>query len=184
METATTTAAGALRLSRQKAANGYGTKNPATGGAQTARRWTHLIRFAPGQDGRPHTGYATYRPGNTSQPDALLSVGDNVHAPGQIVAVLNMRGPSGARWETKGGERLDVLVRPQKGQPATPETPHRVTVWQVEGEGDERLCIPWVRYEGPDGNLKWDPAPFRPTCDEVAAKIEASARNRRRGKSV
>lgn len=147
----------------------------------SGRRWTHLIRFAPG-----HTGYATYRPGNASQPDALLAVGDNVHAPGQIVAVLNLRGPTGGRWETKGGERLDVLVLPQKGQPATPETPHRVLVWEYDDvlSAKPRL-VPFVRYEAPTGELCWDPlpTPYHPTCDEVTAKIDAQLGRARRGRN-
>ncbi len=161
-------------------------------------RWTHLIRFNPGEAGRPaHTGYATFRQGNASQPDHLIAVGDNVHAPGQTVAVLNQRPQGnafgrGPRWETRAGQPLEVLQRPARGQIATEEAPHRVTVWQTEfcseegahTEGCATLCIPWIRYEAPNGELKWDPAPFRPTCDEVARKIEDYERLRRRGRTA
>lgn len=156
----------------------------------TRERWTHLVRFREG-----HTGYAMFRQGNQSQPDHLIAVGDNVHAPGQTVAVLNPRPQGrdfgrGPRWETRAGVALEVLQRPSRGQAATEEAPHRVTVWQVEGEWDAnddyypKLCIPWIRYEGENGELMWDPAPFRPTCDEVARKIDDYERLRRRGRNA
>lgn len=137
-------------------------------------RWTHLIRFSP-----DHTGYAVHKDRAGNMPRRLEAVGDNVHAPGQIVAVWTDKGPTD--WVTKSGDTLEVLTRPSKGQQATQPKPHRVTVWIPEYEdaepGEEprvALCIPWVTSVGEITG----PGQFRPTCDDLTRRIDARSHQR------
>lgn len=137
--------------------------------AQT--RWTHLIRYSP-----THTGYATLREQGGVHPfPRLLAVGDNVHAPGQTVAHYDAYH---RRWLDKDNRELEVLVRPRRGQPATQPKPHRVVVWVDDRDeaGVAVSCIPWLRT-GFGDMVSWEPAPFRPTCEDVTRRIEAAARH-------
>ena len=136
-------------------------------------RWTHLIRFS-----ESHTGYAVYRPRAGNMPERLEAVGDDVHAAGQTVAVFNAEGG----WLTKGGTKLHVLTRPSKGQAATPQKPHRLTVWVTEfdddgtPEGLATLCIPWILTKKSPDDVVWERGKFAPTCDDISRRLTEQPR--------